>query len=295
MHRVRQCVAPAVFVFGGAGVGFLSGVIPMKYVIFGKVIGGLIGLAVAGFPGLLLGALIGHLFDRALSKALLFGSPENVERIRSSFFETTFLLLGYLAKVDGRISKSEIDQTEQIIAQMGLSSPQRQRAIALFHQGSNSDFQMEAAVAAFLQVCGPQRQLQQTLLLFLISLARSDQQMESTEHAALVRIAGVMGMGAAQLEQLLRMAAAQEQFHQQGEHVRRTGITLDDAYAALGVDSAASDKDIKTAYRKRMSENHPDKLIAKGVPEEMIKLATTRSQEIQNAYEMIRKSRPTLR
>jgi DnaJ like chaperone protein len=63
----------------------------------------------------------------------------------------------------------------------------------------------------------------------------------------------------------------------------------------LGVDSGASDKDIKTAYRKRMSENHPDKLIAKGVPEEMIKLATTRSQEIQNAYEMIRKSRPALR
>jgi len=126
-------------------------------------------------------------------------------------------------------------------------------------------------------------------------LARSDQQMESTEHAALVRIAGVMGMGAAQLEQLLRMAAAQEQFHQQDEHAKRTGITLDDAYAALGADSGASDKEIKTAYRKRMSENHPDKLIAKGVPEEMIKLATTRSQEIQNAYEMIRKSRPALR
>jgi DnaJ like chaperone protein len=146
-----------------------------------------------------------------------------------------------------------------------------------------------------LQVCGPQKQLQQTLLLFLISLARSDQQMESTEHAALVRIASVMGLGAAQLEQLLRMAAAQEQFHQQDEHAKRTGITLNDAYAALGVDSSASDKDIKNAYRKRMSENHPDKLIAKGVPEEMIKLATTRSQEIQNAYEMIRKSRPELR
>ena len=52
---------------------------------------------------------------------------------------------------------------------------------------------------------------------------------------------------------------------------------------------------MKRAYRKQMSENHPDKLIAKGVPEEMIKLATTRSQEIQNAYEVIKKTRPAMR
>ena len=71
---------------------------------------------------------------------------------------------------------------------------------------------MEPVVAAFLQICGPQRQMQQTLLLFLISLAQADQGMESAEHAALVRIAGVMGLGAAQLEQLLRMTRAQEHF-----------------------------------------------------------------------------------
>ena len=89
---------------------------------FGKVIGGLIGLAVGSVPGLIFGVFFGHAFDRALAKALRFGSPENIERIKSSFFETTFLLLGYLAKVDGRISKSEINHTEQIITQMGLSA-----------------------------------------------------------------------------------------------------------------------------------------------------------------------------
>ena len=80
---------------------------------FGKVIGGLLGLAAGGIPGLILGVLIGHTFDRALVKVLRFGSPENIERIKNSFFETTFLLSGYLAKVDGRVSKSEIDHTEQ--------------------------------------------------------------------------------------------------------------------------------------------------------------------------------------
>jgi DnaJ like chaperone protein len=52
---------------------------------------------------------------------------------------------------------------------------------------------------------------------------------------------------------------------------------------------------LKRAYRKLMSENHPDKLIAKGVPEDMIKLATARSQDIQGAYEMIKKTRPGIR
>ena len=55
--------------------------------------------------------------------------------------------------------------------------------------------------------------------------------------------------------------------------------------------SDVGDKELKRAYRKLMSENHPDKLIAQGVPEDMIKLATERSQEIQAAYEMIKKSR----
>lgn len=267
----------------------------MKYMFFGKVIGGLIGLAVASLPGLILGVLIGHAFDRALTRALQFGSPENVERIRNSFFETTFLLLGYLAKVDGRISKSEIDQTEQIIAQLALDAQQRQRAIELFHQGSASDFKMEPVVAAFLQICGPQRQLQHTLLLFLISMAQSDQGIGPSEHAALVRIASVMGLGAAQLEQLLRMASAQEHFHQQGAQATPRGSSLDDAYTALGIASSASDKEVKRAYRKRMSENHPDKLIAKGVPEEMIKLATGRAQVIQAAYEVVKKTRPDMR
>ncbi len=262
---------------------------------FGKVIGGLIGLAAGNVPGLILGVFFGHAFDRALGKALRFGSPENIEHIKNSFFETTFLLLGYLAKVDGHISKSEINHTEQIITQMGLGAEQRQRAIDLFRRGAAGDFKMEPVVATFLQTCGPQQQMQQTLLLFLISLAQADQGMEPAEHAALVRIASVMGLGAAQLDQLLRMATAQEHFHRHGGRTAQRGTNLDDAYTALGVDSTVSDKELKRAYRRLMSENHPDKLIAKGVPEAMIKLATARAQEIQSAYEMVKKSRPSMR
>ena len=136
--------------------------------IFGKVIGGFIGLLVAGIVGLVIGVIVGHAFDRGLTRTLHFGSPENLERIKTSFFETTFILSGHIAKADGVISRAEIDHTEQLFVQMGLSSEQRRRAIELFRQGSDSTFQLETTINAFLQTCGPQRQLQQTLLLFLV-------------------------------------------------------------------------------------------------------------------------------
>jgi DnaJ like chaperone protein len=260
--------------------------------IFGKVIAGLIGLLVAGPIGLIVGVFIGHSFDKGLAGTFSFASPENIARIKTSFFETTFLLLGHLAKADGRISRREIEHTELIITQMGLDGEQRERAIALFRKGATPEFQLEPVLSAFRQTCSAQKQLQQTLLLFLISLALADEHgLDESEHAALRRIATLMGFSPAQLGQLLRMAQAQGHFHGRAGSAATSGISLRDAYTALGVEERATDKELKRAYRKLMSQNHPDKLIARGVPEDMIKIATGKSQEIQSAYEMIRKER----
>jgi len=59
----------------------------------------------------------------------------------------------------------------------------------------------------------------------------------------------------------------------------------------LKVSEAASDTEIKKAYRKLISEYHPDKLMGQGVPEDMIKVATERSQKVQTAYDLIKKTR----
>ena len=159
---------------------------------YGKIIGGVIGLMVLGPIGLILGIFVGHLFDNGLMQTLKFASPQNIARIKNSFFETTFLLSGYLAKADGRISQQEIDQTESIISQMGLDAQQRKRAISLFQQGSAQDFQLEPTVSSFMETCRGQRQLCQTLLFFLISLALADHKIEQVEHNVLQRIATLL-------------------------------------------------------------------------------------------------------
>ena len=110
--------------------------------------------------------------------------------------------------------------------------------------------------------------------------------------AMLVRVARGLGLAdtdVAQLEALLRAAAS-------GPAVSRgarSAQQLEDAYAALGVTPEASDEEIKRAYRKMMTEHHPDKVAARGLPESMRKIAEERARKLNVAYDVIKKARPT--
>ena len=262
--------------------------------IAGKIIAGLIGLSVAGPIGVLIGVFIGHQFDKGLG-GLRPMSAEQQAEVKERFFETVFGLLGHLAKADGRVSESEIAHAEALMGKMGLNAPHRKKAIELFKRGSQDGFSVDATMDGFMAVCGRQNNLKRALLDYLVSLAIADGELHQAEQDVLRKIAGRLGFSSALFDKFIEMVKAQSKFKQSGgsgdfRHSNSPG-KLQAAYTALGVDSAQSDAQIKRAYRKLISANHPDKLIGQGMPEDMIKLATERTQEIQTAYELVVESR----
>ena len=113
----------------------------------------------------------------------------------------------------------------------------------------------------------------------------ADGHVHPAEHEMLVRMAHRLGIAhteVARLEALLRAAAA---------GTPATPAKLEDAYQALGVNPSASDAEIKRAYRKLMSQNHPDKLAGRGLPESMREIAEERTREITAAYRLITEAR----
>ncbi len=263
--------------------------------IVGKICGALFGfLLTRSWLGILLGILVGHYFDKGLSGLKNQRGPAGaVPLAQHPFFAAVFTVCGHLAKADGRISAEEIAGAEKLMAEFGLSGATRDEAIALFKRGAAADFQLEPQISSFLQHAIFQPELRGVLLEYLVTFALADGVLHPAEADILQRVALYLGFDRVQFLQFLEMLQAQQRFHRRdyGSGATSARDTLADAYRALGVSSDASAADVKKAYRKLMSQHHPDKLIAQGVPPDMIKLATEKTQEIQAAYESIQKSR----
>jgi DnaJ like chaperone protein len=248
----------------------------------------LVGFQVGGFFGALLGLFFGSIIDRSINFGVGAINPLSNAKRQESFLKTTFTLMGTMAKADGHISKAEIDQVERFIAQMGMTSGHRQQAIEYFQEGAKPDFNIDAQLQDFITNCGHTLNLTQMLLSYLISVALADGELHKDEESVLRQIALRLGFSEQAFAQLLGMIGAQDHFSSGGTHSK---ATLEEAYKALGVNPNDSDRDIKRTYRSLMSKYHPDKLIGQGLPEDMIKEATERSQEISAAYDLIVESR----
>jgi DnaJ like chaperone protein len=258
---------------------------------FGKIIGGLIGFFSAGIFGAIIGIFAGHFFDRGIGRAMGFDYGADRARLQRLFFETSFTIMGHLAKADGRVSEQEISHAEILMERLGLTAEHRREAIVLFKQGSQKEFQLEPVISRFVSEGGRQQNLPVLLLEFLFSMALADGELHPAEQQILSRTAEYLGINHRQFEQLMAMLMAQQNFHG-GQHSQAASSNeVDNAYKSLGVSSSDSDKDIKRAYRKLMSQHHPDKLIAQGVPEDMVKMATEKTQKIQSAYDLIKSVR----
>lgn len=255
-----------------------------------KLVGAVIGFYLLGFLGAIIGFFIGSGIDRNIAYGAGGINPLTHALRQSIFIETLFTLTGKLAKADGHISQEEIDHTEQVIQQLGMTAEHRKVAIDLFKKGSSADFDIGPQLKKFVQVCGSTNQLKQMLLVYLIVLALADGRIDAAEEALLSDIAKHLGYSQEAFRHLLEMVINQSHFAGTGGKVTSPSA-LEDAYKALGVSKESSDQEVKRAYRKLMSQYHPDKLIGQGLPDDMIAVATQQAQEIQVAYDVVTKNR----
>ena len=252
-----------------------------------KIIGALFGFLFLGFFGGLAGFFIGSAYDRIRMLGLGGVNPLTRGHRQQVFLKTIFTLKGKLAKVDGHISEAEIEHTEAFMRQLKMSAEQRQQAIEWFKEGSAPGYDTNAVIHEFKQTCGHTANLPEVLLVFLIVIALADGDFDAKEETLLSDIARQIGFSDSQFRQILDRTLNQTHFAP--GHTSQS--SLDDAYKALGVSESCSDQELKRAYRKLMSQYHPDKLTGQGLPDDMLELGKLQAQEIQAAYELIKKHR----
>jgi DnaJ like chaperone protein len=268
---------------------------------WGKIIGAFLGYLIAGGPGALIGILIGNFFDKGLAEH--FSNPhwyyhaEKREAVQKIFFEATFAIMGNIAKSDGRVSEEEIKMAKTLMEEMGLSSDERKLAINYFQGGKSANFNIKTML---LKLKSSSRDNPELLKLF-IDIQYRAAQIDGLSKPKLHTMNIIFEcLGFAPLHQqyrfyqdfMNRSSNSSYQSSSSGQQQRRGAYhsppsTLDQAFAILEISPKASKQEVKRAYRKLMSRNHPDKLIAKGLPEAMIKLANEKTQKISKAYEQI--------
>lgn len=269
--------------------------------IWGKVMGGVLGWILGGPIGAIIGIILGHNFDaRSGSSWGGFGGDPRV--VRKVFFDTTFAVMGHISKADGRVSEREIQMARAVMDHMNLSNGQKDEAIRMFREGKQSSFPLDQTMRQFRQACHMRHDLFRMFLEIQVQAALADGGISNAEREILNRIGEHLGVGAheiAQLEALIRAARARTAgggwggagHGGAGQQAANRGVSLEQAYAVLGVTKDSSDAEVKRAYRKLMSQHHPDKLAAKGLPEEMMKLAQEKAQDITSAYDVVKEAR----
>ncbi|MEP7702468.1 co-chaperone DjlA [Paraglaciecola sp. 25GB23A] len=275
--------------------------------MIGRILGTLFGFMFARIPGAILGYVVGHFFDKGYSQdfnqmggfSRFFTSQDQFKQ-QAIFFHTLFSVMGHIAKADGKVSDAEIKMASSLMSQMGLEGDTLREAQAAFREGKSADFPLKQTVLEFKESCHGRRDILQVYLEILIQAAYVDGKLDKAEQVILEQVAQYMGFKDTELMYLLSVFEAELRFrsgqgrgqsNQNKSSAYSTQQSMSDAYKILGVSTSDDDKSIKKAYRKLMSENHPDKLVSKGLPKQALELAKNKTQDIQAAYELIKEKR----
>ena len=258
--------------------------------IWGKIVGGTAGFAVGGPIGAVLGAVAGHAFDHYRAEQgrrslpgksrdeppLFYEDPAETRRI--AFATAVIALAAKLSKADGRVTRDEILAFRRVFA---VEDDEVGDVARVYNQAKASTEGFEAYARQIAMLFQGDRYLLGELLTGLFDVARSDGELNRAEIDFLRRVAAIFGFDQAAFEEIHRRFAATAR-HMAGS---------DDAYSVLGLSRNASDDEVRKAYRRLVREHHPDRLVAKGLPQEFVEHANKTLANINVAYDRIAKER----
>ena len=248
--------------------------------IWGKVAGAAAGLALGGPIGALLGALAGHMLvdregRRAKPAEAANEKPErNIrERDEIAFTIGVIALSAKLAKADGTVTHDEVSVFKRV-----FPVPREEEANVghLFNLAKQDVAGFDSYARQLAALFRSRPGVLEDLLDSLFLIAKSDDRLHPAELEYLKHVAEIFGFSAGEFERI---------------RASHFGPDRDDPYVILGVERSISDDDLKKAYHKLVRENHPDSLIARGVPAEFVRLATEKLAAINGAYDIVKKQR----
>lgn len=272
--------------------------------MWGRVLGTAFGFIFGKVAGAILGFVIGYWFDWKYGKPLaghggfssLFNGTSEAPK-EATFFYALFAAHGHIAKAKGCISEQDIAEAQQLMTELELTGSALSEARNAFRDGKNQNFPLLETLTQFRRDYHNRRAVLQSFMLQLIALLIRAQPLTKDAYELLLQAATTLGFTRFELDRWLLMESAQQQFERFVNYNKRRPSALNQdkhvvaAYSVLGLEPKVTAQELKIAYRKLMSEHHPDKLAAQGLPQEMVVNATRRAQEIQAAYALIRKSR----
>ena len=249
----------------------------------GIFFGALIGLLLArNVWGAVVGAIFGYMLDPGAGGR---SAAPSTATVSGEFFRTTFEIMGYVAKSDGRVSEAEIGAARRLMHELNLGAADVSAAIACFRTGKSAGYDAELAIERLREACGLRYDLLRAFVDLQLRAALAGNGISPPVRKILLGIAerlGLSGLEFANMEASLRA--------RHGSTRGKSG-NLAECYAELEVDASITDQELVKAYRRQMSRHHPDKLVANGLPESMAQMAKEKTQRIQEAYEGIRAAR----
>jgi DnaJ like chaperone protein len=235
--------------------------------VWGKLAGAAAGLAIGGPIGALLGGVAGHyVIDRDQEQD---GPAEN----QVAFTVGVIALGAKMAKADGVVTMDEVNAFKEVFK---VPEGEMKNVARVFNLAKQDVSGYEAYAEQLATMFKGNRKLLEDVLEGLFHIAKADDALHPGEEQFLSQVAKRFGFTDTEFSYI---------------KARHVIAAKRNPYDVLGVEPSISDENLKAQYRKLIAENHPDKLLARGVPEEFIAIATEKVATINEAYDAIARER----